>query len=64
MPYSLPKYYFQDIPAEVMAEIYQTTLASGPELELEEMDDWFNRDNAPATIPAWYERAAEFLASR
>ena len=61
---SLPKYYFQDIPAAVMEEIAQAMMASKPELELEEMDDWFNRHNSPATVPAWYERAEEFLLSR
>ena len=61
---SLPKYYFQDIPFAVMEEIAQAMMASKPELEIEEMDDFLNRHNSPATVPTWYERAEEFLLSR
>ncbi len=64
MEEALPKYYFQDIPAEVMKEIADAMMASEPELDLEGMDDWINRHNAPATIPAWYDRAEEFMTSR
>jgi len=61
---NLPKHYFQDIPAEVMEEIAQAMMASEPQLDLEEMDDWLNRNNLPATIPAWYDRAEEFISNR
>jgi len=61
---NLPKYYFQAIPAEVMEEIAQAMMASEPQLDLEEMDDWLNRNNVPATIPAWYDRAEEFISNR
>jgi hypothetical protein len=61
---NLPKYYFQDIPSAVMEEIVQAMMASKPELELEEMDDFLNRNNRPATVSAWYERAEEFVLSR
>ena len=61
---NLPKYYFQDIPSAVMEQIVQAMMASKPELEFEDMDDFLNRNNHPATVPAWYERAEEFLSSR
>ena len=51
---NLPKYYFQDIPAEVMKEIMDEMLASKPELslaDLEEADDWLNCHNVASTIP-------------
>ncbi len=58
----LAKYHFQDTLAQVMEEIAQAMIASELELDLEEMDDWFNRHNAPATIPAWYERAEGYIS--
>jgi hypothetical protein len=62
MSYSLPKYYFQDIPAEVMAEIIQGMERALSEPTWEEIDQWLNCHNTRATIPAWYERAEEFAA--
>ncbi len=48
----------------MMEEIAQAMMASKPELELEEIDDFFNRHKSPATVPAWYGRAEECLLSR
>ena len=62
---NLPKYYFQDIPAEVMKEIMDEMLAAKPEPDLsavEETDDWLNRQNVARTIPQWYESVGEFLS--
>ena len=57
---NLPKYYFQDIPADVMEEIIQGMKRALPEPSWEEIDQWLNCNNRLATIPAWYERAEEF----
>ncbi len=35
---NLPKYYFRDIPAEIMREIMDEMLAPNPEPELAELD--------------------------
>ncbi len=62
---NLPKYYFRDIPAEVMREIMDEMLASKPEPELsdlESVDDWLNRHNVASTIPQWYESIGQFLS--
>ena len=53
-----PKYYFQDIPADLMKEIMDEmeALKSEPSLaDVEEADDWLNRHNVPSTIPGWYD---------
>jgi len=42
MSYSLPKYYFQDLPAEVMDEIMRGMEAALPEPSWEEIDYWLN----------------------
>jgi len=62
---NLPKYYFRDIPAEVMKEIMDEMLRLKPEpavADLEEADDWLNRNNRPQTIPQWYESVGEFFS--
>ncbi len=62
---NLPKYYFGDIPAVVMAEIMDEMLRLKPEPELsdlEEVDDWLNRSNRPRTIPGLYESVGEYLS--
>ena len=62
---NLPKYYFGDISADVMKEIMDEMLRLKPEPELsdlEEADDWLNRNNSPRTIPGWYESVGEFLS--
>ncbi len=62
---NLPKYYFRDIPAEVMKEIMDEMQAVKPEPELsdlEEADHWLNCHNVARTIPAWYESVGEFLS--
>jgi len=59
---NLPKYYFQDIPAEVMKEIMDEMLAANPEPELEEIDHWLNCHNVASTIPQWYVSVGEFLS--
>ena len=66
---NLPKYYFGDIPTEVMKEIMDGMMGALPERAeidqaIEEIDDWLNRNNRPATIPQWYDRAEEFVAMR
>ena len=64
MSYSLPKYYFQDLAAEVMDEIMRGMEAALPEPSWEEIDQWLNTHNIASTIPGWYERAEEFISSR
>ena len=59
---NLPKYYFGDIPAEVMKEIMDEMEAAQPKPDLEEIDDWLNRHNVASTIPQWYEAIGEFLS--
>ena len=62
---NLPKYYFRDIPAEVMKEIMDEMLRLRPEPELSDIevaDDWLNRNNRPRTIPQSYEAVGEFLS--
>lgn len=49
---SLPKYYFQDIPSEVMAEIIRGMEKALPEPSQEEIDQWLECHNQAATIPA------------
>lgn len=61
---NLPKYYFQDIPAEVMEEIVRGMQQALPEPNLEEIDYWLNCHNHAATIPDWYERADEFISDQ
>ena len=61
---NLPKYYFQDIPAEVMQEIMDEMAASQPGQEIEEVDHWLNCHNVASTIPDWYDRVASFKAAR
>jgi hypothetical protein len=63
MLYSLPKYYFQDLPAEVMDEIMRGMEAALPELSWEEIDYWLNTHNIASTIPGWYDRAGEFTSA-
>jgi hypothetical protein len=45
---NLPKYYFQDIPAEVMAEIIHGMESALPEPSWEEIDHWLNCHNESA----------------
>jgi hypothetical protein len=59
---NLPTYYFQDIPADVMAEIMSGTERALPEPAWQEIDQWLSCHNTRATIPAWYERAEEFAS--
>ncbi len=59
---NLPKYYFRDIPAEVMKEIMDEMQAVKPEPDFEEIDHWLNRHNVARTIPQWYEAVGEFLS--
>jgi hypothetical protein len=63
MSYSLPKYYFQDLPAEVMDEIMRGMEAGLPEPSWEEIDQWLNTHNVASTIPGWYDRAGEFTSA-
>ena len=62
---NLPKYYFGDIPADVIKEIMDEMQRLKPEpslADIEEADDWLNRNNSPRTIPGWYESVGEFLS--
>ncbi len=62
---NLPKYYVGDILAVVMAKIMDEMLRLKPEPELsdlEEVDDWLNRNNQARTIPGWYESVGEYLS--
>lgn len=61
---NLPKYYFGDLPAEVMQEIMDEMASSKPEQDIEEVDHWLNYHNVEATIPDWYDRVASFKAER
>jgi len=55
MSYSLPKYYFRDIPAYVMEEIITGMIEGKPEPTPEEMEEWLTSD---------LERQAETLLAR
>ena len=55
MSYSLPKYYFRDIPAYVMEEIITWMIEGKPEPTPEEMEEWLTSD---------LERQAETLLAR
>jgi len=57
MSYSLPKYYFRDLSAEVMDEIMRVMAAVRPEPTWKEIDQWVDTHNKATTIPQWYERA-------
>jgi hypothetical protein len=61
---NLPKYYFKDIPAEVMDEIMQEMASILPEPSLEEIDHWLNCNNVASNIPGWYTRVELFRAER
>ena len=61
---NLPKYYFGDIPTEVMHEIIIGMQQALPEPSFEEIDHWLNCTNGAATIPDWYDRVAEFKGAR
>ena len=48
-----------------MAEIMDEMLRLKPEpapSDLEEVDDWLNRNNRARTIPGWYESVGEYLS--
>ena len=60
----LPKYYFGDLPAEVMQEIMDEMASSKPDQDIEEVDHWLNCHNVASTIPDWYDRVAAFKAER
>jgi len=51
----LPKSYFQDLPADLMAEIMGEVENSRPEPTLEELDQWLN------TTEAWFKNPEFFL---
>ena len=61
---NLPKYYFGDLPADVMQEIMDEMTASQPDQDIEEVDHWLNCHNVASTIPDWYDRIAAFKAAR
>jgi hypothetical protein len=63
MSYSLPKYYSQDLPAEVMDEIMRGMEAALTEPSWEEIDQWLNTHTVASTIPGWYDRAGEFTSA-
>ena len=53
---SLPKYYFQDIPAYVMEEIITGMIDGKPEPTVEEMEEWVSaeREREAETLLAQY----------
>jgi len=61
---SLPKYYFQDLPIEIMDEIMREMAAVLPEPSWEEIDHWLNCYNVATTIPGWYTQAQAFAAQQ
>ena len=61
---SLPKYYFQDLPAAVMSQIYKEMESIYPDPSWEEVDAWVNVQHASSTIPEWYERAEQFISDQ
>jgi hypothetical protein len=61
---NLPKYYFRDIPAEVMEEIMQGMEKALPEPTWEEIDQWQSCQNVASTIPDWYERVEQFISDQ
>ena len=44
MSYSLPKYYFQDIPEYVMEKIINGMIEGKTEPTLQEMEEWLTSD--------------------
>jgi hypothetical protein len=44
MSYSLPKYYFRDIPSYLMDEIINGMIEGKTEPTLEELGEWLNSD--------------------
>jgi len=50
MPYSLPKYYFQDIHPDVMEEIMRGMNTALPEPSWGEIDTWLNSHNKRRTF--------------
>ncbi len=57
----LPTYYFQDLPADVMAEVIAGMQTALPEPSLEEIDHWLNCNNIASSITAWYGKTEEFV---
>ena len=55
MSYSLPKYYFQDIPEYVMDEIINGMIEGKTEPTIEELGEWLTSD---------LEREAEMLLAQ
>jgi hypothetical protein len=62
---NLPKYYFQDIPAETMKEIMDGMRDAKPESEIDEMLETLDRLNRSAvarSVPGWHESVGQFLS--
>jgi len=57
----LPTYYFQDLPADVMAEVIAGMQTALPEPSFEEIDHWLNCHNVASSITGWYGKAEEFV---
>jgi hypothetical protein len=60
MSYSLPKYYFQDIPEYVMEEIMHGMQEALPEPSLEDLDRWL--ESNLASTESWFKHP-KFLIS-
>ncbi len=58
---NLPKYYFGDIPTDLMHEIVSEMQSIEPLLE--EIDQWL-ASPPEGGIEEWYDRVAQFKASR
>src|SRR5579872_4305214 len=61
---NLPKYYFHDLPAEIMDEIIQEMESMYPDPSWEEIDAWVNAHYGAATVADWYERAEQFISDQ
>jgi hypothetical protein len=61
---NLPKYYCQDLPADIMDEIMREMAAALPEPSWEEIDHWLNCHNVATTVPGWYTQAQVFASEQ
>ena len=61
---NLPKYYFHDLPAEIMDEIIREMESMYPDPSWEEIDAWVNAHYGAATVADWYERAEQFISDQ
>ena len=60
MSYSLPKYYFRGVPADVMEDIMRGMQDALPEPSLEDLDNWLN--NNIASSESWITHPKFFIS--